>query len=169
MSEAIDEEWSGVAPVRVGRVPKGIGTPPCFVCVTQDEQPLLRVDVYSLGPDCIAFRKALIWHDYLVVGFGSHIHAISLTDNSSITIPLAEYFGELYPTQNYLLIASCSRLFRMEQDRSILWTSDQLGIDGVIVHRAESPTIRGKGEWDPPGGGRNFAVSAEDGSITSCA
>jgi len=40
----------------------------------------------------------------------------------------------------------------------LLWRSDCLGIDGVMVDQVADGIIRGKGEWDPPGGWRPFQV-----------
>jgi hypothetical protein len=55
----------------------------------------------------------------------------------------------MYATRDYLLLASGDRLFRMEPDRSVLWKSEYLGIDGVIVHEPGPIVVRGEGEWDP--------------------
>jgi hypothetical protein len=51
----------------------------------------------------------------------------------------------------------------MDSDRSIRWQSDILAIDGVVVSHVGPPVIRGEGEWDPPGGWRDFALFADDG------
>jgi hypothetical protein len=75
------------------------------------------------------------------------------------------YFGHLYETGDYLLIASGERLFRMEPDRSVRWQSPQLSIDGVVVRSADSESIRGEGEWDPTGGWRAFALDPRTGSV----
>ena len=167
MSEVIDAEWLNAETVRVGGVSAAVGTPDFYVSVTKDDKPILRVDVYSYGPDCFTFQDATVWRNHVIVGFGSHVHAISVADRSTITIPLESYFSHLYPTRDYLLLASGERLFRMEPDRSILWKSDYLGIDGVVVHDAGPRVVRGEGEWDPPGGWRPFAVFAADGRPAS--
>jgi hypothetical protein len=137
------------------------------VTVTEDDKPVLRVDVYAYGPDSFAFQDAIIWRDNLIVGFGSHVHAIAVADRSTVTIALESYFGHAYPTRDYLLLASGDRLFRMEPDRSILWKSEPLGIDGVVVEEPGPAVIRGSGEWDPPGDWRRFAVLAADGTPAS--
>lgn len=164
ISGALADEWLYVEPVRVGGVPAGLGTPDLYVTVTKDEEPLLRADVYSFGPDCFTFEEAIIWRDNLIVGLGSYVHAISLADRSTKTIDLGYYFGHLYPTDEYLLIASGNRLFRLEPDRSVRWTSEILGADGVLVHESGPPVIRGEADDDPPGGWRPFAISAATGA-----
>ena len=159
----ISSEWLQLAPIRVGRVPLGQGTPERYVIVRDSNQPILRVDVYGCGPDCFAFEDAIIWRGNLIIGFGSHVHAIALTNQSTLTVTLGEYFGHLYPTAEYLLIASGDRLFRMEPDRSILWKTEAIAIDGVVVHDPGPPVIRGSVELDPPGGWEPFTISVADG------
>ena len=153
MSPMIDAKWLGVEPVRVGGNPSGVGTPACYVTVAEDDRPVLRVDVYAYGPGSFAFQDAIVWRDNLIVGFGSHVHGVSVADRSAITVALESYFSQLYATRDYLLVASGERLFRMEPDRSILWKTEPLGIDGVVVHEPRPPVVRGEGEWDPPGVG----------------
>ena len=162
MSAVVDGDWLSLDPVRVGRVSAGVGTPARYVTVSEDDEPVLRVDVYPYDPDCYTFQAAIVWRGNLIVGFGSYVHAVSVADRSTVTLALKGYFGYLYPTQDYLLIASGEQLLRMEPDRSILWKSD-LGIDGVVVHEPGPPIIRGEGEWDPPGGWEPFAVFSADG------
>ena len=121
MSEVIDGDWLSMEPVRVGGVPAAFGTPACYVTVVEYDKPILRVDVYPYPPDCYPFQEAIVWRGNLIVGFGSYVHAISMADRSTVTIVLDSYFGHLYPTRDYLLLASGEGLFRMEPDRSILW------------------------------------------------
>jgi len=45
-------------PVRVGRVPAGVGTPARYVTVVEYDKPILRVDVYPDPPDCYPFQDA---------------------------------------------------------------------------------------------------------------
>lgn len=165
ISEVIGSEWLALVPVRVGGVPSGHGTPNCYVTLADAERPLLRVDVYAYGPDLFAFQDAIVWRDHLVIGFGSHVHVVALTDHSTVTVALGQYFCDLYPTPEYLLIASGERLFRMEPDRSILWKTDALAIDGIVVHDGGPSIIHGDAEQDPPGGWEPFAVSVSDGHI----
>ena len=163
-AEVVDAEELRLGSICVGRVPVGRGTPDRYVIVSDGEVRVLRIDVYSFGPDCFAFEDAVIWQGNVLIGFGSHVHAIDMRDRSSVTIDLGSYYGHVYPTADYLLIASGERLFRLAADRSLVWTSDVLGIDGVVVHEADVELIRGDGEWDPPGGWEPFTVSARDGT-----
>jgi len=163
LSMTVAEEWRRVESVTVGRVPPGQGTPDRFVTVRNGAQPLLRVDVYADDEDASPFSDVSIWHGHAVVGFGHHVHAVSLAQRAVTTIQLDSYFGNLYPTRDYLLVASGVRLFRIEPDVCLGWTSEPLGIDGVVVTDPGPPVIHGQGEWDPPGGWRPFSLSAADG------
>lgn len=150
-------------PICVGRVPFTLGTASRYVIVMKDNEPLLRIDVYAYSPDCFAFEEVVIWREMVLIGFGGHVHAVSTADRSVVTVELGSYFGHFYPTSEYLLVASGVRLFRFESDRSIRWKSEDLAIDGVVVHDPGSVLIQGEGEWDPPGGWKPFAISAVDG------
>jgi hypothetical protein len=164
VSEVIDDAWLRVEPVRVGGVARGVGTPDRYVTVSDGGDLILRVDVYAYPLDSFPFEAALVWRDNLVIGFGSHIHMVALATRAACTLELESYYGHLHPTPDYLLIASGDRLFRMEPDRSILWTTEVLAVDGVIVSDPGPPVIRGEAELDPPGGWQPFAVSAADGA-----
>jgi hypothetical protein len=129
--------------------------------VSDHDNPVLRVDVYAFPRDCFPFEDALVWRDNLVIGFGSHVHAMANRAPSLVT--LNSYFGHLYPTPEYLLIASGDRLRRLEPDGSVLWTTEVLAVDGVVVNDPGPPLIRGEAEHDPPGGWQPFALSAADG------
>ncbi len=164
MSRTLGAKWLAVDPVRAGDMARAHEAPERYVTVTEDGAPILRVDLHACHADCFAFEEAIVWRGQLVVGFGSFVHAVTLADRSVVTVALGSYFGHLYPTDEYLLLTSGERVFRMEPDRSILWRSAELGIDGVVVHEAGPPVVRGDGEWDPPGGWRPFAVRAVDGT-----
>ncbi len=164
-AEALEAERLSLEPLRVGQTPGAPHAPERHVIVTRDGLPVLRVDVYAHYPDSFTFQDAIIWHDLLVIGFGSHVHVITLADQATLELALGEYFDKLYPQDDYLLIASGERLFRMQPDQSIRWRSELLGIDGVLVHEVDAETIRGDGEWDPPGGWRPFTVRVVDGTI----
>jgi hypothetical protein len=167
ISNAIDEDALRLVPIRVGGIRQHSPPPDRFVTVLDSGGVVLRVDVHSHGSDVFAFQEVLIWRNLLLIGFGCHVHLVDMTDHSARTIELGAYFGRFYPTPDYLLIASGERLFRVAPDRTLLWITDVLGIDGVVVHQAAPTVIRGEGEWDPPGGWKPFAISTHDGAFAS--
>ena len=166
LSATIERGWEDEPALRVGDAAAfGRRTPDMHVFV-DSTAGRCRIDVYAPQPDCFAFQEGTIWRDVVFVGFGSYVYAASLLDRTVVSYPLGSYFGYLYPTAAYLLIASGTRVLRIEPDRSVLWTTEALGVDGVIVHDAEPPVIRGAGEWDPPGGWRPFFVDSETGALS---
>jgi hypothetical protein len=164
ISATVEAAWISVTSVQVGRIPSGAGTPNRYVTISRDGEPFLRIDVYAYGPDSFAFEEAIVWGETVVVGFGSHVHLIALSDLAHQSIPLESYFGHLYPTQRYLLVASAERVFCVGADQQVLWRSDLVGIDGVVLSEIDGAIIRGEGEWDPPGGWRPFALITSSGS-----
>ena len=160
---ALDAPWTSMTPVRVGQVHLGVGTPATHVTVDHDGAPVLRVDVFESEPAAHAFQDALKWRDFVVIGFGSHVHLVSLTTRSSSSFALDGYFGHLYPIDDKLLVADAERLRCFDDDGSPIWTSVPLGLDGVLVHRVGAGVVEGEGEWDPPGGWRAFRLLLSSG------
>lgn len=76
---------------------------------------------------------------------------------------LWSYFGHLYVTEFALFVASAERAFRFDQDGSLRWKSEFLGLDGVLIHHIWEASVSGEGEWDPPGGWKPFAIFARSG------
>lgn len=74
------------------------------------------------------------------------------------------YFGSFYPLPDSLLVCSGTRLYRLSPTGELMWTSPELGIDGVIVSEVRDGLILGEGEWDPPGGWLPFQISLATGS-----
>ena len=163
MCRVLETPWLRLSPVCVGRIPAGLGTPERYATVEGPAGPILRVDVYAHLEDQSPFEAAIVWHDSLVIGYGKHVHAVSMATRESSSVSLESCFSGFYSTSGYLLIASAQRLYRMEPDRSITWASEAVGVDGVLVDEPGPPEVRGRGEWDPPGGWRPFALRATDG------
>jgi hypothetical protein len=165
ISKALPPEWQAVQPIRVGLVPNHAPKPDRFVTVSDGSEPRCRIDVYPTELDCYAFEEVSVWGKWIVIGFGSYLHMVSLEDDSSSTLPLGAYFSELYPTDAFLLVASGEQVFRIEPSGNVLWRSATVGLDGVVLHSITSPILLGEGEWDPPGGWRPFALDAASGAL----
>jgi hypothetical protein len=71
----------------------------------------------------------------------------------------------LYPAEQFLLIALASHLHRVDTAGLLQWTSECLGMDGVIVDEIAENLITGQGEWNPPGGWKPFQVNVHTGKI----
>jgi len=163
LRHVLDPCWSGLPPLRLGPVPAGFGTPARHVMVEPDAGPPLRLDLHAHADDCHAFEEALVWNGLLAVGFGHRLHLVRLGDRSASSIGLGGYFGHFYAGDGYLLAASAERLFRIGADGAVVWASDPVGLDGVVVRLVADGVVEGEGEWDPPGGWRPFRLRLESG------
>ena len=109
--QVIDSPWIKLSPIRVGKIPPGLGTPDVFVLAEDADGTRIRVDVYSDGPeDYSCFREAILWHHWVVVGFGHKLHLVPIDQSPPITIDFGSYFGYLYPTDDLLLVATAEQL-----------------------------------------------------------
>ncbi|GER86272.1 hypothetical protein KDW_04340 [Dictyobacter vulcani] len=150
--------------VPLGDVPRGLGTPSQYCLVEENGDPVMRIDVYGeLG----AFADIQIWHKWLIIGFADMVHFVSLETRQHHSHPLCGYFGHLYPLQEALLVASASDLLCFDAQARLQWTTEQLGIDGVVIIRVADNIIYGEGEWDPPGGWQPFQLSLCTGHIVA--
>lgn len=162
IQSAIHSPWLEMEPVRLGDLPEGGNTADGFVAVEENHQPRLRIDVYGNSP---MFREAMIWNGIVVIGWGDEIHFVELKNRLTKTVPLGSYFGHMYATDKFLLAASGERLFRFDERAELQWISDELGLDGVLVHDIDDDFISGDGEWDPPGGWKPFRVKVDSGRL----
>jgi len=167
----IDSPWTAMQPLRLGKLPSGLGTPDLFVTISDDDRPLLRVDLYAYSSsETFSFEDALVWRDHVFVGYGKRVFVIDPKKQSGSEILLSigsglSYFGAFYASQDYLLVASGDSLLRLSPDGNVIWGTPDLGLDGVVVRSVDNGTIRGEGEWDPPGGWRPFAVRLDSGEL----
>ena len=159
---ALSDEWRSVRAVRVGAGDQTRGRAQ-HLLVSDEDRQIARIEVFPQQPDSFAFQDAILWSGQIAIGYGSYVYLISLADFSARTLSLDAYFGHFYPTEHYLLIASGEGLLRVDPDRVVVWRSEVLGIDGVIVSDAGPGVIRGEGEWDPPRGWKAFTLDARTG------
>jgi len=157
-----EPRWERVKPLRVGCASTGLGTPDAFVLVENDGAPFIRVDVYG-DEDCYAFEDVIVWREFVVIGFGVRVHMINYQTQETITFELDSYFGHFYPGDEWLIIASGYRLLLIGPTGSVVWKTENLGLDGVIIDSIKGNLIHGQGEWDPPGGWRPFQVRLDTG------
>lgn len=153
-------------PTCLGATPGYARIPDAFVTVSKDDMPHIRIELYAdHSQESLCFQEVQLWNDYVAIGFGERLYLVSLKDRSSSSFDLGCYFGHLYCTKKHLLVASAERLFCLDLNGKLHWTSEPLGIDGVIVHRVEMDIVFGEGEWDPPGGWEPFQVQLCNGVL----
>lgn len=156
--------WTNLPGVALGRLPTGQGTPVLFGLVACAGHPERRLDLYGEpGSDTYFASQALVWGDWIAVGFGWRLFLVSTAEWSVRTLELPSYFQEFRAESDYLLVVFGSGLGRVGLRGTVVWQNDALAIDGVEIDAIDAGVIRGRGEWDPPGGWRPFAVSLADG------
>jgi hypothetical protein len=164
--QIIDSPWTELSPIRVGKIPAGLGTPDVFVLYEGAGGVKLRIDVYAdRGEESICFQEAILWRNWLAIGYGHKFHLVPTDQGLPITISLESYFGHLYPTDTFLLVATARKLHCFSHDGTKKWSSPELGIDGVVVIAIDQYVILGDGEWDPPGGWKPFKVRLTSGEL----
>jgi hypothetical protein len=162
LQNVVDDPWERFEPVRVGNVPIGLNTPAVYVLIENDGTPLLRIDLYG-DEDCYAFEDVIIWREFVVIGRGSRVYLVNYDTQKAITVDLDSYFGHFYSAEEWLITASGNRLLLVNPTGRVVWRTEELGLDGVIVDAIKGRVIQGQGEWDPPGGWRTFQVSLDSG------
>ena len=161
--DSINSPWLELRPCRIGDIPAGLGTPRKYILLELDERPALRVDAYPSSDECFAFHDAMVWQSFLVVGWGHCLYLVEIESGEITKHQLATYFGCIYAYEEFLLVASCDRVWRINVDGSVRWKSDVLGIDGVLVWKVDSGVVLGDGECDPPGGWQPFRIMLDSG------
>lgn len=165
LANTVSGEWLSARVVRVGVVPRHLPTADMYVLLSGGGQPLFRVDIYGGADEAYAFQDAEVWSDQVVIGVGHRVHFVSCDGTTVVSHRLESYFGHLYTTPEYLLVASAACVTRFNRRGELNWTSEPVGLDGVVVDNAGPPVVSGEGEWDPPGGWRPFALNADTGAL----
>lgn len=160
--ETIDPFWLSVPRTVVGKKSLSYRTPDIYVTLADNDNPLLRVDIYA--DSYICFQEALIWNNSLCIGYGEQVYLISLSTQIVTTIECRGYFGHLYHNSDYLLIASAENLICIDSNSELLWESEKIGIDGVVVHHFDENTVYAEGQYDPPNGWDEFKIDAHTGA-----
>jgi hypothetical protein len=158
----VESAWLTMPPLRLGKVPSGLGTADLFVTIEDDDAPILRVDLYA---DQSPFVKqdAMIWGERGFVGFGNSVYIIDPKTQSGSALRLGSYFANFYATKEYFLVASGCGLLRFSPVGEVLWKTTGLALDGVVVKQVNENRVTGDGEWDPPRGCKPFVLRLDSG------
>lgn len=137
-----------------------------YLVVEDNEEKRAFKIVY--GGHCSPFREAVISENLLLVGHEEHFYLYDLkAKNSLLVLEMNGYFGHLYIDKQHFFVADAEGLFCIERNGSIVWHSKNLGIDGVIVEKFTDSQIYGSGEWDPPGGWKDFVLDRKTGKSST--
>ena len=140
------------------------------VSVTIDSAFVARVDILaSAGESC--FRALRSIDSNIYIGFGRFVFVVDVHRSLVRRYPLSGYFGHLYDSHDLehldahisVLASSASEVLAFDRTGDLIWKQFDLGIDGVVLHRASTGRIDGEGEWDPPGGWQPFSLRSDTG------
>lgn len=122
-------------------------------------------EVDSMNSVSVLGGGELRWKNWLVQVDGGHIQFSSAEPESPKSYELGAYIGYLYPLPEFLLVASDARLFCFDVTASLVWQSEVLAVDGVVIHDITEGVIYGEGEMNPPAGWRPFRLALNGGRI----
>ena len=115
---------------------------------------------------CSPFQQAQLYNNLLIAGHENYFYLFDLKKNTNLAaIKLEGYFGNFQIHNEDIYICDAGSLTRVSLQGSIIWRNNHLGIDGVIIERFQDEKIFGSGEWDPPGGWRDFILSESNGTL----
>lgn len=171
VERTIERPWTTMEPLRLGDVPRGLGTPNYYCTVSckeesyLEEKPFLLLCLYGSQS---RFADARIWHQWLVIGFGGFIYFLSPEKPSQQIVFAIGYFCTLYPANEYLLATTIGNVLCFDQDAQPLWSSDEVSMDGVSISSVQDDRIFGLAEcppyYDPLGRGP-FILSLQTGKV----
>lgn len=161
-ADTLDDDWLRVPPVRLERRASHAGTPDRYVLVQQGASRF-RCEIFLTDPEAFPFKDVCIWHDLLIIGYGSTLYCVDIATREARIYPLEGYFGSVTTGDGYCLVASAENILRIDRTGAKVWESTRIAVDGVVISNVDEDTITGDGEWDPPGGWRPFAISLSTG------
>ncbi len=154
----------GEAEIISSEDPFHIGKSEYLVVQDGEEKRAFKINYEA---NCSPFKIAAIKDNLLLVGHEEHFYLYDCKAKRSILIlKMNGYFGHLYIEEDFLYVADAQGLYRIKKSGEINWHNDKLGIDGVIIEKFVESLIYGIGEWDAPGGWRDFVLDKETGKST---
>ena len=165
ISKTVGRPWIHKEPIRLGDVPRGLGTPDHYCTVSRDEEPYLLLCLY--GSESY-FAEARIWQPWLVVGFGCFIYFLSPEMPHRQIVFGSGYFCTLYPSDKYLLATSINNVLCFDQVAQLLWISEEVSLDGVSISSIQGDRIFGLAEcppWSNPYRRGSFTLSLQTGTV----
>lgn len=137
-----------------------------FVIVydSETEEPILNLKVES--DYSVTFRQADSVESYVIIGYGDRFVIFDLeSKNKKYETTFSGYFSSFEIYEKDVYVASESELLRICLTGELIWTSECIGIDGVVISEITEGEIKGEGEHDPPGGWKPFIIDRKTGKI----
>lgn len=111
------------------------------------------------------FNTECFFHHYFCIGNGKEVYFVNLYTQEMNVLSCDMYFGYFYKNKNKLYVASNSQLFCFSSNCQLLWESEKIAIDGVIVNEFLSDCIIVSCEIDPPNHWIEYQLSIYTGAV----
>ena len=155
--------WHDIEEISLKKPKKG-GEPDKYYLVTKNDKPYLLVKLYKYSKPYTPVYA--LWRNYFLIAEFDAFHKIDiLTFKSEKCDYERGYFDGFYQVANFLLVATDSRLYCFDKDFAMVWQTDEIACDGVLVHGYEDGHLRVGGENDPPGGWIKYKIEFATGKV----
>ncbi|HEY6160301.1 MAG TPA: hypothetical protein VI112_03735 [Bacteroidia bacterium] len=129
------------------------------------EEPT-RVFKIKFSNHCSPFKQAEMMGEYLLAGHEEHFYFFNTSRGELVFKQnMNGYFGRFYSDNEFLYIADASGLHCITRNGKMSWQNNSLGVDGVVINQISDDSIYGSGEWDPPGGWKDFVLDKKSGLL----
>lgn len=133
-----------------------------YLVIDNNEKSLFEIRYEYHGSP---FKQAFIIDTILAVGYEENFYLFDLlTKTNILKMKMEGYFGHFYLNNDNFYVADAGGLYCIDKLGTTLWSNNNLGIDGVIINDFVDNKILGSGEWDPPGGWRDFILDKQTGT-----
>jgi len=112
------------------------------------------------------FKQAEMLDNLLIAGYGERFYMFdTIRHVSLLALPMNWYFCHFYVEDNLIYVTDASGMYCIDRTGTVRWSTPDVGIDGVIIKQFTPTQIEGSGEWDPPGGRKDFSLDKQTGQL----
>ena len=131
--------------------------------IDRDGIPYLEIEISpeSWNP----FNAECFFQQFFCIGNGDEVCFINLQTKEVKTVLCDLYLGYFYVCKDKLFVASASRLLCFNSDCELLWQTEKLAVDGLLVDQFSEDSISVSCEIDPPDHWIKYRLSIDDGSL----
>ncbi|MFL9837519.1 hypothetical protein ABS768_08425 [Flavobacterium sp. ST-75] len=117
---------------------------------------------YFVGP----FKEVVVTENLIAVGYQDNFYLYNKIDKTTLlVIPLKGYFSSLHFHEQRFYVSDMEFLYCIEKSGKLLWQSNSLAVDGVMIKDFTAQRIMVQAELDPPGGWKDFILNKKTGEI----
>lgn len=133
--------------------------------INKDETPYLEIEI---APNLWnPFNSECFFNDHFCIGNGQTAYFVNLYTQKIKSLSCDMYFGYFYINRDKLYVASNSRLSCFNPNCELLWTSEKIAADGLIVDEFLSDRIVVSCEIDPSDHWEQHQLLIHSGELVS--